>query len=126
MQRFEAYEDESGEWRWRLLAANSRIIASSGESFYSQAGALRAAEGVQVTAPKAAISITPGLGIKAALRLRALLAATDSTGGRTADLKQRRMRAAPPAEPAVKVRRARRMPAPKRRVAKRRPATSAR
>lgn len=88
MQRFEAYEDRGGKWRWRLWAANDKIIANSGESFSSQAGALRAAEGVRATAPTATISIASGLGIKAALRLRALLAATDS-GGEGASLSYR-------------------------------------
>lgn len=81
MQRFEAYEDIGGKWRWRLLAADERIVASSGESFSSKSAALRAAKGVQATAPAATISIVPGLGIAAALRLRALLASP--TAGRS-------------------------------------------
>lgn len=27
------YEDSAGEWRWRLLAGNNRIIADSGEGY---------------------------------------------------------------------------------------------
>jgi uncharacterized protein YegP (UPF0339 family) len=81
MQRFEVYEDIGGEWRWRLLAADEKIIASSGESFTSRSAALRAAQGVRATAPAATISIAPGLGIAAALRLRALLATP--TAGRS-------------------------------------------
>lgn len=79
MQRFEAYEDGGDNWRWRLWDRDGKIVASSGESFPSQAGALRAAEAVQAAAPGAAISIAAGLGIKAAQRFRALLAG-DATG----------------------------------------------
>jgi uncharacterized protein len=27
------YKDTTGQWRWRLVAANGRIIANSGESY---------------------------------------------------------------------------------------------
>lgn len=30
---FQVYEDEGGEWRWRLVAGNGRIIAASGEGY---------------------------------------------------------------------------------------------
>lgn len=29
----EIYEDEAGEWRWRLKAGNNRIVADSGEGY---------------------------------------------------------------------------------------------
>ena len=81
MQRFEAYEDISGNWRWRLWAGEDEIVACSGEAYSSQASALRAAEAVQAAAPDAAISIAPGLGIRAAQRFRALLAGDDAGPG---------------------------------------------
>jgi len=31
--RFVVYQDRAGEWRWRLLAANNRIVATSGEGY---------------------------------------------------------------------------------------------
>lgn len=31
------YEDTAGEWRWRLKAANGRIIAVSGEGYVRKA-----------------------------------------------------------------------------------------
>lgn len=31
--RFKVYKDYKGEWRWRLLAANNKIIADSGEAY---------------------------------------------------------------------------------------------
>jgi uncharacterized protein YegP (UPF0339 family) len=108
MQRFEAYEDRGGNWRWRLWAGNEKIVASSGESFSSKSAALRAAEGVRETAPAATISVAPGLGIEAALRLRALLADGDSGDRRVVDLQQRRLRAVAPTNSKVKVRRVRR------------------
>ena len=30
------YKDAKGEWRWRLVAANGRIIADSGEGYSSE------------------------------------------------------------------------------------------
>lgn len=30
------YEDQKGEWRWRLVAANGRIIAGSGEGYKNE------------------------------------------------------------------------------------------
>ena len=30
---FEIYRDKKGEWRWRLVARNRRIVADSGESY---------------------------------------------------------------------------------------------
>jgi uncharacterized protein YegP (UPF0339 family) len=31
--RFQKYRDVQGYWRWRLIAANGRIIADSGEGY---------------------------------------------------------------------------------------------
>ena len=33
--RFHIYKDAAGEWRWRLIAANGRIIADSAEGYAS-------------------------------------------------------------------------------------------
>ena len=30
---FQTYKDAAGEWRWRLLAGNDRVIAESGEGY---------------------------------------------------------------------------------------------
>ncbi len=30
---FQVYEDTAGEWRWRLVAGNDRLIADSGEGY---------------------------------------------------------------------------------------------
>lgn len=41
--RIDVYEDDQGEWRWRLIAPNGRILADSGEGYASRANARRAA-----------------------------------------------------------------------------------
>ena len=37
---FECYEDKAGEWRWRLLAGNGRIVGTSGEGYVRRAECL--------------------------------------------------------------------------------------
>jgi uncharacterized protein YegP (UPF0339 family) len=59
MPQFDAYEDLVGKWRWRLLGANGRAVATSGESFDSHWHALRAAENVRGAASGAQICSTP-------------------------------------------------------------------
>jgi len=44
---FEPYQDASGKWRWRLLAANGLVVATANESFATRAGCLRAIRTVQ-------------------------------------------------------------------------------
>ena len=41
--RYEVYADSAGKYRWRLVAANGRKVASSGESFSSKSDATTAA-----------------------------------------------------------------------------------
>lgn len=36
------YVDANRQWRWRLIAANNRIIANSGESYYNKQDCLSA------------------------------------------------------------------------------------
>lgn len=33
---YELYKDQSNQWRWRLWAANSKIIADSAESYWNK------------------------------------------------------------------------------------------
>lgn len=35
--KYVMYTDTAGYWRWRLFAANNRIIADSGESYHNKA-----------------------------------------------------------------------------------------
>jgi uncharacterized protein YegP (UPF0339 family) len=53
--RFDVYKDRKGEWRWRLLARNGRIVADSGEGFVSRAHAYRSARAVRTAADGASI-----------------------------------------------------------------------
>lgn len=34
---FVKYRDATRQWRWRLVAANNRIVANSGESYWNEA-----------------------------------------------------------------------------------------
>ena len=34
--QYHVYKDLNGQWRWRLLAANNRIIADSAEGYWNQ------------------------------------------------------------------------------------------
>lgn len=43
-EHVEVYADAAGEWRWRLVAANGRIVAASAEAFASKSNAKRAAD----------------------------------------------------------------------------------
>lgn len=36
------YKDSEGYWRWKLLAANNRNIANSGEGYFNKADCLSA------------------------------------------------------------------------------------
>ncbi len=67
MTHFDAYEDLVGKWRWRLVGANDRTVATSGESFDSHWHAMRAAEVVRGAAAAAQMSSVPADGVKDAL-----------------------------------------------------------
>jgi uncharacterized protein YegP (UPF0339 family) len=67
MPQFDAYEDLVGKWRWRLLGADGRTVATAGESFDSHWHALRAAEDVRGAASAAQISSVPADGVADAL-----------------------------------------------------------
>jgi uncharacterized protein len=34
---YQMYRDQNHQWRWRLIAANNRIIANSGEGYHNEA-----------------------------------------------------------------------------------------
>ena len=50
---FELYEDNAGEYRWRLVHDNGNIIADSGEGYSRKSNAREAIERVQGYAPEA-------------------------------------------------------------------------
>jgi uncharacterized protein YegP (UPF0339 family) len=39
---YNVYKDAAGQWRWRLYAANYKIIADSGEGYFNKADCLSA------------------------------------------------------------------------------------
>lgn len=39
--KIELYKDAAGEWRWRALSGNGRIVAESGEGYKERRKALR-------------------------------------------------------------------------------------
>lgn len=53
--RFELYRDGSGDYRWRLLDGNDRLVGDSGESYPSRSGALDGIERLRGAAPGAQI-----------------------------------------------------------------------
>lgn len=52
---FEVYQDTAGGWRWRLVAANGRIVADSGEAYTRQADVRRAVSTFKRWAYRAAV-----------------------------------------------------------------------
>ena len=36
MTKVQYYQDSSGQWRWRVRAANGRILADSSEGYYNR------------------------------------------------------------------------------------------
>jgi len=50
---FEIYEDNAGEWRWRLRHRNGNIVADSGEGYGSRSDAVEAVTNVKAHAPSA-------------------------------------------------------------------------
>lgn len=53
--QFQAYEDRAGEWRWRLRAANGRIIADGSEGYKNKQDCLHGIDLVKKEAPTAEI-----------------------------------------------------------------------
>jgi uncharacterized protein YegP (UPF0339 family) len=41
--KIQVYRDATGDWRWRLVASNGRIVADSGEGYRRKRAALAAA-----------------------------------------------------------------------------------
>jgi uncharacterized protein YegP (UPF0339 family) len=55
IMHFKVYKDSSGNWRWRLVAANHRIVADSGESYYNKQDCLHAINLIKQSAAGAPI-----------------------------------------------------------------------
>ena len=52
---FTLYKDRASEWRWRLVAANGKTVADSGESYTTKANAQAGIALVQQGAAGAAL-----------------------------------------------------------------------
>jgi len=52
---FAIYKDAKGEFRWRLWAANSKIIATSGEGYHNKSDCEHAIQLIKDGAAKAAV-----------------------------------------------------------------------
>ena len=55
--RFEVYEDRAGQHRWRLKAANGRVVADSAEGYTRKADAERAVEDTLRAAGQAVVAM---------------------------------------------------------------------
>lgn len=53
--RFQIYKDTSGQFRFRFLAANNRIIANSGEGYYNKKDCLDAINLIKTNAATAPV-----------------------------------------------------------------------
>ena len=88
MNRFEAFRDMHDKWRWRLIGADGRVMASSAETFDSQVHAARAAEAVKAGAAGRRSRTRPASGAKEVIaelirreEARRLKVATDRNRG---------------------------------------------
>jgi uncharacterized protein len=48
MYEFEVFQDEAGEYRWRLIAPNGKSVATSGESYTRKWSARRAVRKIKI------------------------------------------------------------------------------
>jgi len=53
--KFEIYTDKAGEFRWRLLSRNGKIVAESGESYQKKTALKRAIKSIQEKAGVATV-----------------------------------------------------------------------
>ena len=62
---FDVYVDEAGEWRWRLVHANGKILADSGEGYATRQKAREGLSSVKINAPDAPVEVDPDASAKA-------------------------------------------------------------
>jgi uncharacterized protein YegP (UPF0339 family) len=55
MARFELYKGDTGEFRWRFISSNGRIIADSGESYKNKADCQSGIDLIKAEAPAARV-----------------------------------------------------------------------
>ncbi|NIC00401.1 HVO_2922 family protein [Halobacterium sp. R2-5] len=54
---FHVYEDDAGQYRWRLVHSNGNIIADSGEGYASKQKAEQGLQSVKKNAPDADVEV---------------------------------------------------------------------
>ena len=54
---FHVYEDDAGQYRWRLVHSNGNIIADSGEGYASKQKAKQGLQSVKANAPDADVAV---------------------------------------------------------------------
>jgi len=64
MCRFRVFRDRAGQYRWRLWAANGRIVAVSGEGYRFRAQAWRAAHHVRNSAGYATVEMASSVTVR--------------------------------------------------------------
>lgn len=52
---FQIYLDEDGEWRWRLFAANGKILGDSGEGYKNKADVIAEVETIKKKASRSPV-----------------------------------------------------------------------
>ena len=55
MADFQLYKDKSGEFRWRFVSTNGRIICASSQGYARKAGAVRSIEIIKEEGPEAPV-----------------------------------------------------------------------
>ncbi len=56
MARFECYQDNKSEWRWRFVSGNGRIIAVTSEGYRSESDCLAGIRLLQTEGAKAPVN----------------------------------------------------------------------
>jgi uncharacterized protein YegP (UPF0339 family) len=70
--KYKVQPDKAGRWFWHMIAANGQVIGTSGQSFASQADAVRACENAKSRAAQAPISVQdPNAAMNALIRRQA-------------------------------------------------------
>ena len=55
MAEFQLYKDKAGEFRWRFVSTNGRVISASSEGYARKTGAVRSIEIMKEEGPEASV-----------------------------------------------------------------------
>ncbi len=59
MAKFELYKDNTGEYRWRFISSNGRIIADSGQGYKNKSDCQNGIDLIKGEAPAAQVEEKP-------------------------------------------------------------------